>query len=98
MREYYADVTHGIIDIQGQVVGPFRMPQTLATYAHGAAGIGSVLPNAQTMARDAVVAADPSVNFAPFDNDGNGFVDAFIVVHAGAGGEVTGRQRRYLVA
>jgi immune inhibitor A len=90
VREYYRDVTHGIIDIQGQVVGPFTMPQTLATYAHGAAGLGNVLPNARTMARDAVTAADPVVNFAPFDNDGNGFVDAFIVIHAGPGGEVTG--------
>jgi immune inhibitor A len=90
VREYYKDVTHGIIDIQGQVVGPFTMPQTLATYAHGASGLGNALPNARTMARDAVTAADPVVNFAPFDNDGNGFVDAFIVIHAGPGGEVTG--------
>ena len=28
--DYYKDVTHGLIDIQGQVVGPFRLPQTLA--------------------------------------------------------------------
>lgn len=90
VREYYKDVTNGIIDIQGQVVGPFLMPQTLASYAHGASGMGGVLPNARTMARDAVTAADPSVNFAPYDNDGNGFVDAFIVIHAGAGAEVTG--------
>ena len=90
VREYYAEVTHGLIDLQGDVVGPFRMPLTLAQYAHGASGIGGASPNAQTMARDAVIAADPTVNFTPFDNDGNGFVDAFIVVHAGAGGEQTG--------
>lgn len=90
VREYYAEVTHGLIDLQGDVVGPFRLPQTLAQYAHGASGIGSALPNAQTMALDALLAADPTVNFTPFDNDGNGFVDAFIVVHAGGGGEQTG--------
>jgi immune inhibitor A len=90
VREYYTEVTHGLIDLQGDVVGPFRMPLTLAQYAHGASGIGGASPNAQTMARDAVIAADPTVNFTPFDNDGNGFVDAFIVVHAGAGGEQTG--------
>jgi immune inhibitor A len=90
VREYYTEVTHGLIDIQGDVVGPFRLPQTLATYAHNAAGIGAATPNAQTMARDAVTASDPHVTFDPFDNDGNGFVDAFIVVHAGQGGEVTG--------
>ena len=39
VREYYHEVTNGLIDIQGDVVGPFRMPQTLATYAHGAAGL-----------------------------------------------------------
>jgi len=90
VREYYAEVTHGLIDIQGDVVGPFRLPLTLAQYAHGASGLGGTSPNAQTMARDAVIAADPSVNFSPFDNDGNGFVDAFIVVHAGGGAEQTG--------
>ena len=90
VREYYRDVTHGLIDIQGDVVGPYRLPQSLKTYAHAAAGTGSAVPNAQTMARDAVTASDPNVNFTPYDNDGNGYVDAFIVIHAGPGGEVTG--------
>ena len=90
VREYYREVTHGLVDIQGDVAGPFRLPLTLAQYAHGAAGTGGAAPNAQTMARDAAAAANPTVNFSPFDNDGNGFVDAFIVIHAGPGGEVTG--------
>ncbi|MGE5049679.1 MAG: M6 family metalloprotease domain-containing protein, partial [Deltaproteobacteria bacterium] len=90
VREYYREVTNNLVDIQGDVVGPFRMPQTLATYAHGASGMGNALPNARTMANDAVTAANASVNFDPYDNDGNGFVDAFIVIHAGAGAEVTG--------
>lgn len=87
VQDYYAEVTNGLIDIQGDVVGPFRLPQSLATYAHNASGIGGASPNAQTMARDALLAANPVVNFAPYDNDGNGFVDAFIVVHAGTGAE-----------
>src|SRR5215472_6012404 len=90
VREYYTEVTHGLIDIQGEVVGPFRLPLTLAQYAHGGSGMGPTLPNAQTMARDAVLASDPSVDFTPYDNDGNGFVDAFIVIHAGRGAEETG--------
>ena len=90
VKEYYREVTNGLIDIAGEVVGPFTLPQTLATYAHGASGTGTDLPNARTMALDAAQAADPTVNFAPYDNDGDGFVDAFIVVHAGPGAEVTG--------
>ena len=90
VREYYRDVTHGLIDLQGDVIGPLRLSQTVKTYANGASGMGRASPNAQTMAFDAVSAADPVVDFTPFDNDGNGFVDAFIVIHAGSGGEVTG--------
>ena len=90
VREFYREVTHGTIDIQGQVVGPYRLPQTLATYAHGASGMGGVLPNARTMAKDAAVASNPAVNYVNYDNDGDGFVDAFIVVHAGTGAEVSG--------
>lgn len=90
VREYYQEVTHGLIDIQGDVVGPFRLPKTLKTYAGGASGMGAGSPNAQTMARDALLAANPTVDFTPYDNDGNGYVDAFVVIHAGQGAEVTG--------
>lgn len=92
VREYYNEVTGGLVDIQGEVVGPFTMPQTLAWYANHNFGIGkpSGAARANILANDAANAANPSVNFAPYDNDGNGFVDAFIVVHAGRGGEETG--------
>lgn len=90
VREYYKEVTNGAVDIQGEVVGPYMMPKTIKEYANGASGTGSAAPNARTLARDAAVLADANVNFGPYDNDGDGFVDAFIVVHAGQGGEVTG--------
>jgi immune inhibitor A len=90
VADYFDEVSNQAVQITGRVVGPLRLPQTIRAYAHGEAGTGDVLPNARTMARDAAVAARPHVNFAPFDNDGNGFVDAFIVVHAGSGAEETG--------
>lgn len=92
VKEYYRDVSGGLIDIAGEVVGPFTLPQTLAFYANGNFGIGrpSGVARANIMAQDAATAANPSVNFGLYDNDGNGFVDAFIVVHAGTGGEQTG--------
>lgn len=92
VREYYREVTHGLVDIVGEVVGPVRLPRDLSWYANGNFGIGkpSGQPRAHLMARDTAMAADPQINYAPYDNDGNGFVDAFIVLHAGPGGEVTG--------
>lgn len=90
VKEYFADVSGGLIDIQGEVVGPYRMPETIAAYAGGDNGLQGATPNARTLAHDAVTLAEPDIDFTPYDNDGNGFVDAFIVVHAGRGGEETG--------
>lgn len=89
VREYFHEVTNNIIDLTGSVVGPYTLPQTIVAYAHGDSGTGNALPNARTMARDAATAADPDIDFTPFDNDGDGFVDAYIVVHAGPGAEST---------
>jgi immune inhibitor A len=80
------------VTLTGEVVGPYRLPRTLKQYAGGKSGTDNPEPNARTMARDAAKLADPDVNFAPYDNDGNGFVDAFIVVHAGDGAEETGNK------
>jgi immune inhibitor A len=90
VKEYFTDVSGGLITLDGAVVGPYRLPQTIATYAGSENGIQGTMPNARTMANDALSAADPHVGFAPYDNDGNGYVDAFIVVHAGRGAEQTG--------
>jgi immune inhibitor A len=92
VKEYFTEVTGGLVDMIGEVKGPYRLPQTLAWYANNNFGIGQPTgaPRANIMARDAAVAANADVNFGPYDNDGNGFVDAFIVVHAGGGGEQTG--------
>lgn len=90
VTEYFTDVSGGLVNITGEVVGPYRMPRTLAAYAGADNGLQGATPNARTMADDALTAANPHVNLAPYDNDGNGYVDAFIVVHAGRGAEETG--------
>jgi len=90
VREYFADASNSLIDVVGEVVGPYRMPKKLTEYANGESGTGWSQPNARTMALDAVKAADPYVNFGSYDNDGDGHVDAFIVLHAGRGAEETG--------
>ncbi len=96
VREYYAEATNGLVTLDGAVVGPYRMPHTLAYYANNNFGIGrppgSGAVRSPEMALAAAQAADADINFAPYDNDANGYVDAFIVVHAGPGSEVTGNK------
>lgn len=92
VKEYYKEVTNGQVNISGQVVGPYRMPKTLAAYGHGESGMGDTEPNARTMAADAAKAANSIINFAEYDNDHDGYVDAFVVIHAGSGAEETGNE------
>jgi len=92
VHEYFLDATHGLVEITGEVVGPLRMPQPSSWYANGNYGIGNPSGEARApfLAQDAVRAADAVVDLTPYDNDGDGYVDAFVVVHAGRGGEETG--------
>lgn len=90
VMEYYANVTGGLITLDGEVAGPYTLPRPIAAYAGAENGTQAGEPNARTMANDALSAADPAIDFTPYDNDGNGYVDAFIVVHAGHGAEETG--------
>jgi immune inhibitor A len=89
MREYYREVTNGLVDIVGQVVGPYTLPKKLTEYANNDYGTGNSAPNARNMAADASVAANLDVNFSQYDNNKDGYVDAFIVIHAGEGAEET---------
>lgn len=95
VTEYYSDVSGGKISITGDIVGPFTLPNTAAFYANGGFGIKGKAenpPNAMTMANDAVSAVEAAgIDLKKYDNKGraDGYVDAFIVVHAGSGGEET---------
>lgn len=92
VRDYFHEVSGDAVDIIGEVVGPYRMPRPLTWYANNNFGIGrpTGTTRARDLANDALLASDPDVDFTLYDNDGNGYVDAFIVVHAGSGGEQTG--------
>jgi len=90
VREYFSGVSNGKIAITGAVAGPFLLPRTLAGYAHGESGTSQAEPNARTMAQEAAKAAAARLKFKPFDNNRDGYVDAFIVIHAGRGAEETG--------
>lgn len=87
--EFYMENTNGKLFIKGDVIGWYRMDSTNAYYCNGASGLA---PNgrARQLARDVALKVDPDVDFTLYDNDGNGTVDGFYVVHAGIGAEETG--------
>lgn len=94
VRDYYRQVSYGTLDIVTvnlpSSTGWLRAPQTYAYYCNEQNGLGAYPQNAQKLVEDAVALADPLLDFSPYDNDGDGYVDALFVVHAGTGAEHTG--------
>ena len=99
MRDFYTENSYGKLAVGGTVTIWLLMPQTYAYYVNGQRGLGVYPKNAQRLTADAVLAADPYINFSQFDNDGpdgipssgddDGYVDALFVVHVGPGYEET---------
>jgi len=98
MRDYYTEVSRGQLTVTGQVFGWFTMPLAAGNYVMGQGGQGDTYPmNWQGLVRDAVNAADATVDFRQFDSDGpdgvpssgddDGFVDCLFIVFAGYGAE-----------
>jgi M6 family metalloprotease-like protein len=94
VKDYYSEVSYGTLDIitvnLPSSLGWRQVPQTYAYYVNGDYGFGSYPQNAQKLTEDAVAAVNPYVNFANYDNDGDGVVDALFIIHTGPGAEYTG--------
>ncbi|MCW3465672.1 M6 family metalloprotease domain-containing protein [Chitinophaga nivalis] len=97
MRDFYKEASYGQLDVTGQVAGSggptagwFRAPKPKSYYTDGNFGFNAYPKNAQKLAEDVIDLANPFVNFSSYDNDGDGFVEAVIIICAGSGGEQTG--------
>ena len=90
VNEFYKAASNNKVSIAGEVKGPYRLPHSLAYYANGDYGLSNVSPNCRNLATDAANLAKAAVNFSKYDNDGDGTVDTFVIIHAGQGAERTG--------
>jgi immune inhibitor A len=97
MRDFYREASYGKLDVTGEVSGTggptagwYRAPKPKTYYTNNENGFGSYPKNAQKLAEDAIDLAAPHVNFANYDNDGDGFVEALVIICAGSGAEQTG--------
>lgn len=91
VKDAYKTNSYGIVDLQSTVLAWVTLPQTQAYYAGTNNGLGGDYPNnAKKMVQDALAAAAPFVNFADFDNDNDGNVDAIDFIHSGYGAEQNG--------
>lgn len=89
LRDYYAEVALGKVDVTGSAHGWLRMPRKYSYYVNGQSGTGPYPKNAQKLTEDALAAARAKkVPFDPaLDNFGDGSITGLVIVHAGRGAE-----------
>ncbi|MEW5701163.1 MAG: M6 family metalloprotease domain-containing protein [Candidatus Zixiibacteriota bacterium] len=96
VRDFYSEMSYGTLTMVTvhlpSTIGWQRLPQTYAYYVNNNFGLGSYPQNTQKLCEDLVDLVDPVVDFANYDNDGDGYVDGVVIVHAGRGAEFTGLQ------
>lgn len=89
-HDYYDEVSYGRVDLQGQVYGPYEADHFSTYYANDEYGIGNDYNrSAGLLVYEACKRSDPYVDYSQYDNDKDGYVDIFTVVHVSYGAEET---------
>jgi M6 family metalloprotease-like protein len=95
VRNYYREVSYNQLDVvtvnlPGST-GWRTAPQPYSYYVNGDNCLSNNYPrNCPRLVEDLVQQVNPLVNFADYDNNGDGWVDTVMVIHAGPGAEFTG--------
>lgn len=89
MWDYYNEASYGNINLETTASVWVTLPHTMAYYGANDAYGNDVKP--REMVTDAIAALDATgFNFAPYDTDHDGWIDAFAVTHQGRGEEAGG--------
>ena len=81
VRDYFIEQSYGLLTIDFDVIGPLELTKSHDYY--GTAPNSDVDDRAPEMVIEALKLADPKVNYADYDWDGNGWVDQVYVIYAG---------------
>jgi M6 family metalloprotease-like protein len=84
-RKYYQEVSYGQLNITGTCSGWFVSDSNRAYY-----GYANGFVRAARLVKEIAKKADSLIDYAQYDNDGDGYVDCFTVVHTGYGREESG--------
>ncbi len=95
VRDYYREVSYGTVDIVTVNVpssmGWQQPSQPYSYYVNEGYCLNGDYPNnCQRLAEEIVDAVNGLVNFANYDNDGDGYTEPIMLIHAGPGAEFTG--------
>ena len=85
VKDFFSESSYNQLNLTVDVAGPFTASNTMAYYGANDASGNDLRP--RDLVTEAVKLADPTVNYADYDNDGDGNVDGVYVIFAGYGEE-----------
>lgn len=89
MTSFYKDLSYGQLEVTGKVVPWIRASKPYSYYTNGASGTGSYPKNTPGLLEEVLTkwTSTAGNSFAPFDVNGDGFLDGLFLIHAGRGAE-----------
>ena len=92
VKDYYLENSYGKLDMTITVAGPYTVSKNWAYYGENGDNGKDIPERIQEFAIEAarLTFTDPNINPADYDNNNNGFVDAFHIIYAGYGEEAAG--------
>jgi len=91
VRDYFFEASYGKLVIDTTVSQWVTLPHTMAYYGANGGGVDGNDVRDKEMIEDAIAALeDDGFDFAPFDVDGDDWIDSFSVIHQGRGEEAGG--------
>ena len=88
VKDYYLENSWDQFNLTVDVAGPYTASQNMSYYGANDASGNDVRP--RELVLEAINLADPTVNFAEYDNDNDGTVDGVYIIYAGYGEEAGG--------
>ncbi|NOQ54498.1 MAG: M6 family metalloprotease domain-containing protein, partial [Thermoplasmata archaeon] len=89
MKSYYEEVSYDNITVDGKAHGWYESSETMAYYGAPEGG-SSDSRSFYKLVREAVLAANPTVDFSKYDTNGDRIIDGICLVHAGPDEATTG--------
>lgn len=88
MHSFYRELSYGRLSVSGQVTNWIRAAHPYSYYTAGQSGTGNSFPqNTPGLLQEVLAAYCTASSLAPFDVNGDGYVDGLFLVHAGPGAE-----------
>jgi immune inhibitor A len=98
MADYYSEVSGGALLVRGDVFGWKTLPDTANFYSNDSYGVATLAfpQNDAGLVYATAGRFDAEIDYSRYDRNGDGYVDALLIVHSGYGGEAASGDRSNL--